>query len=86
MSSALPPTAHSHQRRSTSCSCIKGWSAAKSSDVKAGDIVALTGIVDASIGETIADAETPLQLPPIKVEEPTVRMTFGINTSPFCGP
>ncbi|CAA9389716.1 MAG: GTP-binding protein TypA/BipA [uncultured Chloroflexia bacterium] len=53
--------------------------------VQAGDIVAMTGLTDASIGETIADAENPLQLPPIKVEEPTVRMTFGINTGPFSG-
>ncbi|MCG8348448.1 MAG: translational GTPase TypA [Chloroflexales bacterium] len=51
----------------------------------AGDIVAIAGIPDASIGETIADAETPEALPPIYVEEPTVRMTFGVNTSPFAG-
>ncbi len=54
-------------------------------EVAAGDIVAITGITDASIGETIADAADPRQLPPIKVEEPTVRMTFGINNSPFGG-
>jgi GTP-binding protein len=51
----------------------------------AGDIVAIAGIPDASIGETIADAEIPEALPPIYVEEPTVRMTFGVNTSPFAG-
>ena len=54
-------------------------------EVKAGDIVAITGIADAAIGETIADADDPRPLPPIKVEEPTVRMTFGVNTSPFAG-
>lgn len=52
---------------------------------RAGDIIALAGIGDASIGDTIADALQPEALPPIKVEEPTVRMTFGVNTSPFAG-
>jgi GTP-binding protein len=51
----------------------------------AGDIVALTGIEDATIGETIAAAELPEALPGIEVEEPTVRMTIGVNTSPFSG-
>jgi GTP-binding protein len=51
----------------------------------AGDIVAVTGIEDASIGETIAAADLPEALPGIEVEEPTVRMTIGVNTSPFSG-
>jgi GTP-binding protein len=51
----------------------------------AGDIIAIAGIGDAQIGETIADALQPEGLPPITVEEPTVRMTFGVNTSPFAG-
>lgn len=54
-------------------------------EVSAGDIVAITGISEASIGDTIADADDPRPLPPIKVEEPTVRMTFGVNTGPFGG-
>ncbi len=53
--------------------------------VMAGDIVAVTGIEDIYIGETIADAVNPKALPPIRVEEPTVRMQFGVNTSPFTG-
>ncbi|GIV97624.1 MAG: GTP-binding protein [Herpetosiphonaceae bacterium] len=51
----------------------------------AGDIVAITGLVDAGIGETVADPAFPEALPVIEVEEPTVRMTFGVNTSPFAG-
>jgi GTP-binding protein len=51
----------------------------------AGDIVALTGIEDASIGETISALESPEPLPSIEVEDPTVRMTLGVNTSPFAG-
>jgi len=52
---------------------------------KAGDIVALAGLEEAAIGDTVADPGHPLPLPRIKVEEPTVRMTFGVNTSPFFG-
>lgn len=51
----------------------------------AGEIVALTGLPEVYIGETIADPEQPKALPPIRVEAPTVRMTFGVNTSPFAG-
>jgi GTP-binding protein len=51
----------------------------------AGDIVALTGLAEAGIGDTVASPEAPAALPPIAVEEPTVKMTFGVNTSPFAG-
>jgi GTP-binding protein len=52
---------------------------------QAGEIVALAGLEGIGIGETLADPDNPISLPPIKVEEPTVRMTFGVNTSPFSG-
>lgn len=52
---------------------------------EAGEIVAIAGLEGIAIGETLADALNPVALPPIKVEEPTVRMTFGVNTSPFTG-
>jgi GTP-binding protein len=51
----------------------------------AGDIVQLTGVSDAQIGETIADAENPEALPTIEVEAPTLRIYLGPNTSPFKG-
>lgn len=51
----------------------------------AGDIVQLTGIADAQIGETIADALQPEALPTIEVEAPTLRIYLGPNTSPFKG-
>jgi GTP-binding protein len=51
----------------------------------AGDIVAVSGITEAQIGETICDMETPIPLPLIDIEEPTLKMTFSINTSPFAG-
>ncbi len=52
---------------------------------EAGEIIALAGLEGIAIGETLADPENPVALPTIKVEEPTVRMTFGVNTSPFSG-
>jgi GTP-binding protein len=51
----------------------------------AGDIVALTGIANANIGETIADVDYPEALPTIAITEPTLKMTFGVNGSPFAG-
>jgi GTP-binding protein len=52
---------------------------------EAGDIVALTGLEEIGIGETVASPDNPQALPPIAVEEPTVKMTFSVNTSPFAG-
>ena len=54
-------------------------------EAQAGEIIALAGLEGIAIGETLADPDDPQALPPIHVEEPTVRMTFGVNTSPFSG-
>lgn len=54
-------------------------------EVGAGDIVALIGLADANIGETIADSENPERLEGIKIDEPTLSMIFSINNSPFAG-
>ena len=54
-------------------------------EVQAGSIVAVSGIETVGIGDTLTDPDKPRPLPPIKVEEPTVRMTFGVNESPFSG-
>ncbi|MBM9468290.1 translational GTPase TypA [Nakamurella leprariae] len=51
----------------------------------AGDLIAVAGIADITIGETLADAENPVALPPITVDEPAISMTVGINTSPLAG-
>ena len=53
--------------------------------VEAGEICALLGLDDFEIGDTVADAENPEQLTPIKVDEPTMSMLFTINNSPFFG-
>jgi GTP-binding protein len=53
--------------------------------VPAGEIVAFAGIENINIGETVADVNQPEALPVMAIEEPTVKMTFGVNTSPFSG-
>jgi GTP-binding protein len=62
-----------------------GTSKAEADEGIAGDIVQLTGVGDAQIGETIADAANPDPLPTIEVEAPTLRIYLGPNTSPFKG-
>jgi GTP-binding protein len=52
---------------------------------RAGEIVAVAGLEGITIGDTISDPKNPISLPRIKVEAPTVRMSFGVNTSPFFG-
>jgi GTP-binding protein len=54
-------------------------------EVSAGDICAVVGLENVDIGDTIADLENPVALPPIKVDEPTLDMLFRINDSPFAG-
>ena len=63
----------------------KGLQRVEVPEALAGDIVALTGIANANIGETIADINTPEALPTIAITEPTLKMTFGVNSSPFAG-
>lgn len=50
-----------------------------------GDIIALSGVTDANIGETIADSQNPEALPYIEIDEPTLNMNFMVNDSPFAG-
>ncbi len=64
---------------------FKGLQRVEVDEALAGDIVALTGIPNANIGETIADIDTPEALPTIAITEPTLKMTFGVNSSPFAG-
>lgn len=63
----------------------RGLSREEISDASAGDIIAVTGVTDAHIGETIADKENPEALPVLEVEAPTLSMYLGPNTSPMKG-
>lgn len=73
------------KERITAVMAFSGISKVEVEELGAGDIGAFAGIADVSIGETIADPLNPVALPIIAVEEPTVKMTFGVNTSPFSG-
>ncbi len=52
---------------------------------EAGDIVAIAGMEEARVGDTVADAENPVALPPLLIDEPTLSMEFMVNDSPFSG-
>jgi len=71
--------------RIVSLMSFEGLNRVNADEVFAGDIAAIAGIADVTIGETITDPENPLAMPVINIEEPTVKMTFMINDSPFAG-
>jgi GTP-binding protein len=67
---------------------VYGWYGLKRVELEratSGDIVAVAGIEDIAIGDTVADRERPAALPPIRIDEPTIAMLFGVNTSPWAG-
>jgi GTP-binding protein len=67
---------------------VYGWHGLKRIEIEgaeAGDLVAIAGIDDINIGDTVTDRENPRPLKPIRVDEPTIIMMFGINTSPWSG-
>ncbi|MBI3046534.1 MAG: translational GTPase TypA [Candidatus Harrisonbacteria bacterium] len=69
----------------TSLTTFNGLNKIETPEVFAGDIAAIAGIENINIGDTIADAENPIALPPIQIEKPTVKMIFSVNNSPFAG-
>ena len=75
------PTSHSLER----IFVFHGMERVEVTEAYAGDIVAVTGPEGVAIGDTIASAGDPQPLPTIDIQEPTVRMTFGVSTSPFVG-
>lgn len=71
--------------RLTSLMTFVGLERVDTEEAGTGDIVAISGIPEVTIGETIADINTPQALPLLAIEEPTIRMTFTVNDSPFAG-
>ncbi len=71
--------------RVTNLYAFEGLERVEVEEAGPGDIVALAGFAEVSIGETITDAEDPRPLPHVVVDEPTVSMMFQVNTSPFAG-
>lgn len=73
------------KHRLTSLITFVGLEKLEVEEAQAGDIVAISGIPDITIGETITDVDNPSALPLLAIEEPTVRMIFQVNDSPFAG-
>ncbi len=73
------------RQKVSSLHTFEGLSRRAIDSASAGDIVAITGFADARIGATLADPEHPEVLPAIAIQEPTLKLTFGVNTSPFAG-
>ena len=71
--------------RATQVNGYEGLARVEVEEAGPGDIVAVAGFAEIGIGETLADADDPRPLPPITVDEPTITMVIGINTSPFAG-
>jgi len=69
----------------TSLMAFEGLDKIEVNEVSVGDIVAVAGITDPVIGETIADINNPIALPLLNIEEPTIQMSFIVNDSPFAG-
>jgi GTP-binding protein len=76
---------HVQQTRVTKLFAFDGLKRIEIEHAAAGDVVCLAGIADITIGETITDPENLMPMPPIAIDEPTVSMIFGVNTSPMAG-
>jgi len=74
-----------HETKVTKLFAFDGLKRVNIQEAAAGDIVCLAGIEDITIGETITDLEHPNPIPPIAIDEPTVSIVFGVNTSPVAG-
>jgi GTP-binding protein len=73
------------KRRLSQLMAYMGVSRVEVDELRAGDLFVVAGFPEVEIGDTIASAETPVALPRLTVDEPVLRMTFGVNTSPFAG-
>jgi GTP-binding protein len=76
-----------NQTKNTITSLLKynGMELVDTDEIVAGDIAVIAGIANIEIGDTIADAQNPVQIAPVEVESPTLQMMFAINDSPFSG-
>jgi len=81
----ISPDGEQIRQRITSLTAFDGLGRREVESAVAGDIVAISGFADAKIGATLTDPAVPEALAAIEVEEPTLKLTFGVNTSPFSG-
>jgi GTP-binding protein len=81
----LRPTGDSINKRVEYLFTYEGLHKKEIQEASVGDIIALTGFSEANIGDTLTSLENKEALPPLPIEEPTLKMTFSVNTSPFAG-
>ena len=81
----IAPDDQMNPGKATDVSIFKGLLKESVDEATAGEIVSVAGLEDISIGSTITDPANPQKLDPVKVDEPTVQMTFAVNNSPFAG-
>jgi len=81
----IKPDGEKENGKISSLQMYEGLKPADVEEATAGDIVAIGGFDDISIGETLTDPANPIHLEPVEIEPPTIKMTFGVNTSPFAG-
>jgi GTP-binding protein len=74
-----------HNTRITKLYSFEGLKRVDETIGRPGDLLAIAGVEGITIGETVTSAENPRPLPPVQIDEPTIAMTFTINTSPFVG-
>ena len=74
-----------YDQKLSACYTFSGLKKVKVDELESGDIIAIAGIEDIKIGDTISDNEDPKPLPRILIDEPTVSMFFHVNNSPFAG-
>src|SRR5690606_8212325 len=73
------------KQRVSSLMSFEGLGKVEIEEAQAGDLIAITGFAEAKIGSTLAHPDEPEALPTVAIEEPTLKLTFGVNTSPFSG-
>ena len=71
--------------RITKMYSFEGLKRVEETEARPGDVLAIAGVEGITIGETVSDPEDPQPLPHIQIDEPTIAMTFAVNTSPFAG-
>lgn len=71
--------------KATKLFTFEGLNKTAADEVGAGDVVAISGITDINIGDTLCDVEHPVPLPFVKIDDPVLSMTFSVNDSPFAG-
>ena len=73
------------QTRITKMYSFEGLKRVEETEAPPGSVLAIAGVEGITIGETVSDPEDPMPLPPVQIDEPTIAMTFAVNTSPFAG-